>query len=109
MLTPEKNTTTKKKVPAFYLFLPAGIEYKTQGHNHKIINTSHTTINASNDVGLFHSLYKGSLQKSRRGSTVEQLLVNSTSIIVNLIWPFLKQPIYLGLRLTLRVHWLVNP
>lgn len=107
MFTPEKNTTTKKKVPAFYLFLPAGIEYKTQGHNHKVINTSHTTINASNDVGLFHSLYKGSLQKSRRGSTVEQLLVNSTSIIVNLIWPFLKQPIYLGL--TRRVHWLVNP
>lgn len=108
MFTPEKNTTTKK-VPAFYLFLLAGIEYKTQGHNHKVINTSHATINASNDVGLFHSLYKGSLQKSRRGSTVEQLLVNSTSIIVTLIWPFLKQPIYLGLRLTLRADWLVNP
>lgn len=43
----------RAEVPASYLFLPADTAYKTQGHDHEVINTrcTSTSINAGNDGG----------------------------------------------------------
>lgn len=43
----------RAEVPASYLFLPADTAYKTQGHDHEVINTrcTSTSINAANDGG----------------------------------------------------------
>lgn len=54
----------RAEVPASYLFLPADTAYKTQGHDHEVINTrcTSTSINAGNDGGhswrLRRRLYK---------------------------------------------------
>lgn len=49
----KKKKTDQDKEPASYLFLPADTAYKTQGHDHEVINTrcTSTSINAGNDGG----------------------------------------------------------